>query len=88
MKFVFRGVAQLGLERMVRDHEAGGSNPLAPTRMGSPVTSEDLKGHFRRPNREEQRPFIGSFQGKKRLIQEGDLIGVLFSAQRTIHDTA
>ncbi len=63
-------------------------NPLAPTRMGSPVTSEDLKGHFRRPNREEQRPFIGSFQGKKRLIQEGDLIGVLFSAQRTIHDTA
>ncbi len=31
MKFVFRGVAQLGLERMVRDHEAGGSNPLAPT---------------------------------------------------------
>ncbi len=60
MKFVFRGVAQLGLERMVRDHEAGGSNPLAPTRMGSPVTSEDLKGHFRRPNREEQRPRMGA----------------------------
>ena len=25
-----RGVAQLGLERLVRDQEVGGSNPLAP----------------------------------------------------------
>ncbi len=27
-----RGVAQSGLERAVRDREAGGSNPLAPTK--------------------------------------------------------
>ena len=26
-----RGVAQLGLARLVRDEEAGGSNPLTPT---------------------------------------------------------
>ncbi|MCM8814761.1 MAG: hypothetical protein NC931_02065, partial [Candidatus Omnitrophica bacterium] len=26
-----RGVAQRGLERLVRDEEVGGSNPLAPT---------------------------------------------------------
>ena len=38
MKFVFRGVAQLGLERMVRDHEAGGSNPLAPTQFAGSAT--------------------------------------------------
>ena len=29
---VLRGVAQSGLARMVRVHEAGGSNPLAPTK--------------------------------------------------------
>ncbi len=27
----YRGVAQPGLERLVRDQEAGGSNPLTPT---------------------------------------------------------
>src|SRR6516162_8646197 len=29
-----RGVAQLGLERLVRDQEVGGSNPLAPIFCG------------------------------------------------------
>ena len=27
---IFRGVAQSGLARLVRDQEAGGSNPLTP----------------------------------------------------------
>ena len=30
-----RGVAQLGLERYVRDVEVGGSNPLTPTNEGA-----------------------------------------------------
>ena len=34
-----RGVAQLGLERLVRDQEVGGSNPLAPSKKGSPLAS-------------------------------------------------
>ena len=46
-----RGVAQLGLERLVRDQEVAGSNPVAPI--------DKTASHF------SCRPSTGDYIGKK-----------------------
>ena len=43
---VLRGVAQSGLARMVRVHEVGGSNPLAPTNTKKITESENEHSGF------------------------------------------
>src|SRR5262249_30708480 len=42
-----RGVAQLGLERLVRDQEVGGSNPLAPIFLRNEPFGEHVEGPCR-----------------------------------------
>ena len=45
MKKIRRGVAQLGLERLLWEQEVGGSNPLTPTIYG-PVAQLDRAPAF------------------------------------------
>ena len=61
-----RGVAQLGLERLVRDQEVVGSNPITPTIFPQKPFGQQVEGlsHFKDKSYADE---LTSFQFKQRI---------------------
>src|SRR5262245_31935868 len=68
-----RGVAQLGLERLVRDQEVVGSNPITPIRLTTTTALNDRTKTKKEPIPVQREGSSATLEGYQVAINHGSL---------------